>query len=186
MRINCMSSHRIGALLGGCFMMIAQSAHAEGTCTGEHIQTMLKSGFTKKEILKICGEEQERSAGGKEPTGQRPPLGEKIRTVADVLTGHQWVARSHSLVFESLEATFNGDGTFNGVIRTSPQSSLHKPGPLRGRWQLAKPLLFIKYVDVMDGYPADTEHTIEISEFNERRIVGVDKYFRMWELVRKD
>lgn len=185
--MKALRRHAIYVVLGICFLLIAPAAHAEGTCTGEQIQKMLQSGFTKNEILRLCGGDSGGSAGGNYQTGKEgPPASEKVKTVGDVLNGHRWVARSHSLVFESLEATFNSDGSFDGVIETSPQSTLHKPGPLSGRWQLAKPLLFIKYVDVMGGYPSDTEHTIKITEFNERRIVGVDKYLRMWEFVRRD
>lgn len=168
------------ALLATGAVGFTQTVLAEGKCTGEQIQKMLQSGFTKDEVINLC----QVSTGG---IANQKTDGKEADTLRKALTGHRWEARSHSLVFEALDATFNSDGTFNGFRRTSPESTLYQAGPQNGRWQIAKPFLFIKYVDVMtDAPPVDTEHTIEIREFTEHRIVGVDKYFRMWELIRKE
>jgi len=165
--------------------MDTRVASPESRCSGEQIEKMMAAGFTKEEILRLCGES---SPQGRPPSGETqkertPPGGQRV-TLANVLSGNRWVVRSRSLAFASLEAVFDGGGSFAGLMRIAPNDSLHRPGPLNGRWQVAGPMLFLHYVSVMGGQQLPTEHAIEITEASEYRLVGVDKFARLWEFAR--
>lgn len=109
-------------------------------------------------------------------------------TFGDVLVGHRWDIRSESLgsglAGTSLDATFMSDGSFVGMLNPPPGDRLVIPQQVNGRWQVAGPLLYLSYNYLMGGYPSPTQIPIEITEISQNKLVGVDKFYRLWEFSR--
>jgi hypothetical protein len=89
------------------------------------------------------------------------------RTLADVLVGHRWEARSETLGSglpgTSLDATFQSAGGFEGRLKTPPGDILARAQQVNGRWHVVGSLLFLNYSYVMGGIPSPTEVAIEIT-----------------------
>lgn len=107
---------------------------------------------------------------------------------SDVLVGQRWDIRSESLgsglAGTSLDATFMSDGSFVGMLNPPPGDRLVMRQQVHGRWQAAGPLLFLIYNYLMAGYPSPTQIPIQIAEMSQNKLVGVDKFGRLWEFRR--
>jgi len=114
------------------------------------------------------------------------PLAQE-QTFADVLADHEWEARSAGLAAESLVATFNGDGSFDGMLNNSPYDLIIRPQRVAGNWHVANGLLLLTYGYVsVSGGPAEAEFAIQMTGVSENKLTGIDKYVRLWQFERLD
>jgi hypothetical protein len=108
--------------------------------------------------------------------------------MVDLLGGHQWLVRSVTLGNGvTLAATFNRDGSFDGMIHAPPSMTTNTQR-VSGAWVVTPPLLFLQW-DWIEGTgpyaaPRHNEIPIEISSFSARRLTGVDKWWRLWSFER--
>src|SRR6185295_2511694 len=110
---------------------------------------------------------------------------ERTSTIADLLAGHRWLVRSETLGNgRTLDAAFNQDGSFNGLIEAPPDDFFIRTQEVNGRWHVAQPLLLMQWDWIQSSGPYHEEVPIEISTFSADRLEGVDKWFRFWEMER--
>ena len=110
---------------------------------------------------------------------------ERTSTIADLLTGHRWLVRSETLGNgRSLDAAFNQDGSFTGVLTAPPDDYFVRTQQVNGTWHVAHPLLLMQWDWVQSSGPYHEEVPIEISSFSADKLEGVDKWLRFWVLER--
>jgi len=114
-------------------------------------------------------------------------LQEQAATLSDFLVGQRWLVRSGTLGDgRILDAAFSQDGSFNGMLTAPPDDFFVKTQQVNGNWHAAGSLLSIQWDWVQSSGPYHEEVPIEISDASADKLVGVDKWFRLWELARTE
>ena len=84
----------------------------------------------------------------------------------------------------TLDATFSEDGSFNGMLVAPPDDFFVRTQQINGNWHAAESILSIQWDWAQSSGTYHEEVPIEISDFSDDKLVGVDKWFRVWEFER--
>ena len=114
-------------------------------------------------------------------------LQERASPISDLLIGHRWLVQSGTLGNgRILDAAFTQDGSFNGMLTAPPDDFFVRTQQVNGNWHVAGSLLSVQWDWVQSSGPYHEEVPIEISDFSADKLVGVDKWSRLWELERTE
>ncbi len=108
-------------------------------------------------------------------------------TIADLLSGHQWLVRSRTLGNGiSLAAVFNRNNSFKGMITAPPGEVLVRTQPVNGNWYVAQDVLVLQWDWVHEqGFGSQHEEVpIVISKASAYKVEGLDKWLRLWQFDR--
>src|SRR4030095_2019136 len=106
-------------------------------------------------------------------------------TISDLLSGHRWLVQSGTLGHgRTLDAAFSQDGNFTGMLTAPADDFFLRTQQVNGNWQVAGSLLSIQWDWVQSSGPYHEEVPIAITDFSADKLVGVDKWSRLWELER--
>ena len=72
------------------------------------------------------------------------------------------------------------------MLSAPPDDFFVRTQQVNGNWHVAGSLLSIQWDWVQSSGPYHEEVPIEISDFSADKLVGVDKWFRLWELERTE
>jgi hypothetical protein len=115
------------------------------------------------------------------------PLEEQAAQASEVLAGHRWLVRSKTLGNgRALEADFDPQGGFTGVVFAPPNDYFLKSQGVNGTWHVARSLLVLQWDWMQNSGTYHEEVPMEVSECAQDKLVGVHKWGRLWEFQRHD
>ena len=106
-------------------------------------------------------------------------------TLSGLVAERRWSVRSAGLGGAvCLEAHFDSNGSFDGMLFVPPGDVLQSTQPVRGSWNVAGSLLVLNWDAISSSMTFNNEVAIEITNASDNKLSGVDKYLRLWEFER--
>jgi hypothetical protein len=111
-------------------------------------------------------------------------------SLSDLLVGKQWQAKSHTLAGQNLVIAFMPNGEFSGQLTGASYTTAAQP--VKGKWQVIEPQLFLDYVYnaqvdsgfTMQAIATSAQIQIHITQASAYKLLGVDQFASAWEWDR--